>query len=155
MSNWSVCRLSSQYVNLLIIYLFQLRPARNSSKNSFFSTQSARGFSTVSAGMTANRASLLVFTLLVSSLLVSKHCPLQLFAGFPPSRQWKRHAIPQNFWHAKLSSWGFRTTQTKKIADPKHVTLQDFVSSPIFQNRVRLANLSATNESWQNQAEIV
>ena len=35
--NLSVCRLSSQYVNLLIIYLFQPRSARNSSKYYFFS----------------------------------------------------------------------------------------------------------------------
>ena len=40
MSNLSVCRLSFQYVNLHLIYfiyLFQPRPARNSSKYYFFS----------------------------------------------------------------------------------------------------------------------
>ena len=56
----------------LFIYLFQLRPARNSSKYYFFQAiHPTRGLST---GW-ANRASLLVFTLLVRSLLVSKHGP--------------------------------------------------------------------------------
>ena len=72
--NLSVCRLSIQYVNLLI-YLFQLRPAFNSSKYYFFQAHPTRGLSTVSTDMTANRASLLVFTLLVCCLLVSKHGP--------------------------------------------------------------------------------
>ena len=73
-----VCRLSCQYVNLLIIYLFILtatRPQFLKVLLFFHAIHPTLGLSTVSAGMTVNHASLLVFTLLVNSLLVSKHCP--------------------------------------------------------------------------------
>ena len=131
MSNLSGCPVSIQYVNLLI-YLFQLRPAFNSSKYYFFQAHPTRGLSTVSAGMTVNHASLLVFTLLVSSLLVSKHCPWTPAVGGIPSHNWLQGslhvnngyviAIPLKFWHAKISLWGFRTLQMKKsqIASISH-----------------------------------
>ena len=44
-------------------------------------------------------------------------------------------------------------SQTKKLL--MACMSQDLVSSQTFQNRVRLANLSATDESGQNRAEIV
>ena len=94
MSNMSVCRLSCQYVNLHIIYLFQPRPARNSSKYYFFhAIHLTRGLSMVSAVMTANRASLLVLTLLVSSLLVSKHCLWAPAVRGIPSHNWWRGSL--------------------------------------------------------------
>ena len=117
----------------LLIYLFQLRPARNSSKYYFFQAiHPTRGLSTVSTDMTANRASLLVFTLLVCSLLVSKHGPCAPAVCGIPSHNWLQGslhvnngyviAIPLKFWHAKISLWGFRTLQMKKsqIASISH-----------------------------------
>ena len=76
-SNLSGCRLSCQYVNLHIIYLFiyfNCDPHAIPPSITFFShnpIHPTRGLSTVYVGMTAIRASLLVLTLLVSSLLVS------------------------------------------------------------------------------------
>ena len=50
---------------------------------------------------------------------------------------------------------GFSNVADEKFADRKHVTLQDLFSLPTFQNHVLLANLSVTDESGENQAEIV
>ena len=82
---------------------------------------------------------------------------LQLFAGFPhptgggvPSMS----TMDTTCWHAKLFVVGFSNVTDGKNADRKHVTLQDLVSSLTFQNRVRPANVSTTNESGQNRAKI-
>ena len=128
--NLSVCRLSSQYVNLLIIYSFiyfdrdppTIPPSRHITF--FHAIEPTRGLSTVSAGMTANRASRLVFTLLVSSLLVSKHHPWAPAVREIPSMSTMDTSCdsPKSL-ACQTFVVGFSNVADEKIADPKHVTL--------------------------------
>ena len=79
----SVCLLSSQYVNLLIIYLFICGPPAIPPSITFFhAIHPTRGLSMVSAGMTAYRKSLRVFTWLDNSLLVRKHYAATEWAAY-------------------------------------------------------------------------
>ena len=162
MSNLSVCRLSFQYVNLHLIYfiyLFQPRPARNSSQYCFFlhAFHTTRG---LSAGIAANGSSLLVLTLIVSSLLVSKHRPWAPAVCGIPSHNWRRGslhvnngyviAIPKISGMPKFSSWGFRTSQTKnlRIANMSHYKTS---------SRCRLFKIMYYSQIWlwqMNQGKI-
>ena len=63
--------------------------------------------------------------------------------------------IPDYTPHAKIFVVWFSNVADEKFADRKHVTLQDLVSLPTFQNHILLANLTVTDESGGNQAEIV
>ena len=70
----------------------------------------------------------------------------QLVAGFPPCHQWICHCDSPKFLACQTYHRGVFERHRRKIADRKHVTLQDLVSTLTFKNCVRLANLSATNE---------
>ena len=145
MSNLSVCRLSFQYVNLHLIYfiyLFQPRPSRNSSQYCFFlhAFNTTRG---LSAGIAANGSSLLVLTLIVGSLLVSKHRPWAPAVCRIPLHNWWRGSL-------QFSSCGFRTSQTKnlQIANMSHYKTS---------SRCRLFKIMYYSQIWvwqMNQGKI-